>query len=237
MIQQNQEQNEKKYNYFYKITNLINGKFYYGIHSTNNLEDGYMGGGKLIREAIKKHGKENFQKEIVANCLTRKEVSDHEKLVVTMDLVLDENCYNLKTGGDNESVHSEETRKLLSKANKGKKISKETRDKMSTFQKGRIKTEIHRKRISVGLLAEKHPMFGKFHSEETLKKMSEAHSGEKNHWFGKFNCNPLSKQCNIMGIIYESMAEASRQLNVKPGVIRSRILSTTDRFKDWKYVE
>ena len=25
---------EKKYNYFYKITNLINGHFYYGIHST-----------------------------------------------------------------------------------------------------------------------------------------------------------------------------------------------------------
>jgi len=41
---------------------LINGKYYYGIHSNNNLEDGYMGGGDAIKSAIKKHGKENFIK-------------------------------------------------------------------------------------------------------------------------------------------------------------------------------
>lgn len=32
----------KKYNYFYKIANLINNHFYYGIHSTNNnLNESY----------------------------------------------------------------------------------------------------------------------------------------------------------------------------------------------------
>ena len=30
---------EKKYKYFYKITNLINNHFYYGIHSTNDLNE------------------------------------------------------------------------------------------------------------------------------------------------------------------------------------------------------
>ena len=30
------------YHYFYKITNNINGKFYYGIHNTSNLNDNYI---------------------------------------------------------------------------------------------------------------------------------------------------------------------------------------------------
>ena len=237
MNHENQEQNEKKHNYFYKTINLINGKYYYGIHSTNNLEDGYMGSGNLIKTAIKKYGKENFKKEIIADYPTRKEASDHEKMVVTVELIELDECYNLKSGGDNENTHCAEIKKRLSVINTGKTLSTETRNRMSLFQKGRIKTEIHRKRISEGLLGNNHPMFGKSPTEETRKKMSESHSGEKNHCFGKFNCDPRSKKCKIMEIVYVSVAEASRQLNIKAGIIRYRILSISDTFKDWTYVE
>ena len=42
MIDNNVVDNNVVYNYFYKITNNINNKFYYGVHCTNNLNDGYI---------------------------------------------------------------------------------------------------------------------------------------------------------------------------------------------------
>ena len=44
---------EKKYNYFYRIENKINGHYYYGIHSTDNLNDGYMGSGKKATNGLR----------------------------------------------------------------------------------------------------------------------------------------------------------------------------------------
>lgn len=89
----------KAYHYFYKITNRINGMFYYGIHSTNDLDDGYMGSGKRIRAAIKKYGIENFTKEIIKFFNSLQELSDYERDVVNEDLLNNVKCYNLVKGG------------------------------------------------------------------------------------------------------------------------------------------
>ena len=89
-----------KYHYFYKITNNINGHFYYGIHSTNNVEDGYMGSGTILLRAYKKYGTENFTKEILKYFNSRKEASDYELEMVNFELIKDKNCYNNVVGGD-----------------------------------------------------------------------------------------------------------------------------------------
>lgn len=112
----------KKYHYFYKITNQINGKYYYGIHSTDNLNDNYKGSGVRLQEAYKKYGEENFSKDILKYFNTRKEASEYEKEKVTKLEVNSKECYNLTTGGDKGICnafkgkhHKEETKKILSK--------------------------------------------------------------------------------------------------------------------------
>ena len=89
----------RKYHYFYKITNTINNKYYYGVHSTDNLNDGYMGSGTVIRRAQKKYGIEFFKKEILKYFDTAEEAYDYEKFVVNETLVRDQNCYNQQQGG------------------------------------------------------------------------------------------------------------------------------------------
>ena len=92
----------KKFNYLYKISNLVNGKYYIGIHSTNNFEDGYMGSGNLIKESIKKYGKENHMREILEYFDTREELAKREQEIVNLDEIAKKECMNLITGGDTE---------------------------------------------------------------------------------------------------------------------------------------
>jgi hypothetical protein len=91
----------KKYHYIYKTLNLINGKYYVGVHSTNNLEDGYLGSGTAIVEAIQKYGEDNFKKEILEffNCAEDKWLAEIK--YVTLDVVRDPNSYNQACGGRN----------------------------------------------------------------------------------------------------------------------------------------
>ena len=56
---------EKEFNFVYITTNLVNGKQYIGDHSTNKLNDGYLGSGKLLKQSIKKHGNNKFKYEIL----------------------------------------------------------------------------------------------------------------------------------------------------------------------------
>ncbi len=50
----------------YKTTNTVNGKVYVGVHSTDDLDDGYLGSGKVLMASIEKNGIAAFSKEIIA---------------------------------------------------------------------------------------------------------------------------------------------------------------------------
>ena len=138
--------NKQKYHYFYKITNNINNKFYYGIHSTNNLNDGYMGSGKRLHYAYKKYDIENFTKEILKFFNSRKEASDYEAEVVTETLVKKDDCYNVALGSeipntlncivvyDNQEKCLKKILRDIVKLNKDRYISY-YKDKMQVYDK------------------------------------------------------------------------------------------------------
>ena len=87
------------YHYLYKITNNINNKFYIGIHSTKNLNDGYPGSGVRLYKAYAKYGQHNFSKEILRYFENRETMMDEEFTMITPELLLSDQCYNLSSGG------------------------------------------------------------------------------------------------------------------------------------------
>lgn len=78
---------------------MVTQRYYIGMHSTNNLDDGYMGSGKRLRYSIRKYGIENHKKEIIEFFDTRELLVEAEKEIVTTELVNQPNCMNLVLGG------------------------------------------------------------------------------------------------------------------------------------------
>lgn len=141
--------------YVYKITNNITKKIYIGKQVRNNKN--YMGSGKLIKLSISKYGTENFIKEIVEVCHSKKELSEREIFWISFYNSQDPKIgYNISNGGDGNSNNKHRI---------GKKLS-----------------ETHKKKISLNhhdVSGEKNPMFGKKHTDESKEKISIKRKGLK----------------------------------------------------------
>lgn len=86
--------------YIYKTTCNVTGKWYVGMHSTSNLDDGYMGSGKILKYSIRKYGKDAHTKEILEYCNSRENLVLREIEIVNKELISDGLCINLKEGGE-----------------------------------------------------------------------------------------------------------------------------------------
>lgn len=119
------------YRYIYKITctaGSFKDKFYFGQHTTTNLDDGYKGSGKKINDYYKKHSKE-YIKEIISYHDTLEELNQAEYDIIKPWLN-NPICLNLREGGNNGGF-TNESRQRMSTSAKGKIISEETKKKMS----------------------------------------------------------------------------------------------------------
>lgn len=118
----------KKYHFVYQTTNIINGKSYIGVHSTSNLNDGYLGcgfyrgynvskhkGKRGLKGAIAKYGVDNFYMSPIEFFNTPEEAYKEEKRLVNKYWVMSDSNYNLATGGvySGKSPMTKEQRKML----------------------------------------------------------------------------------------------------------------------------
>ena len=84
----------------YRTINLLNGKFYIGKHQTKNPHDSYLGSGRALANAIKKHGRSNFPKEILFDFDNEADMNAKETELLTEDFVSRSDNYNAGVGGE-----------------------------------------------------------------------------------------------------------------------------------------
>jgi len=192
-------------NYVYVIENTVNSSYYVGKTQdverrfASHLKEGEKGNyHSRIANSIRKHGKENFNIQVIEEC--GENWREREKYWIQLYRELAGNhCLNMTEGGDGGDffsgrAHSDETKRKISEALKGKVLCDETKQKMSEAQKG--------KKLS----------------DETKFKISLFHKGKK---LSKVQLEKLSKRVKETntGLIFDSIRLASEYFNVSRHVI------------------
>jgi hypothetical protein len=176
---------EKKYHYIYKTTNLKNGRFYVGMHSTDNLNDGYLGSGTRLRRSIRRNGKENFKIEYLEFFSNRFDLVNREKELVNENLLKDKKCMNLKLGGLGGFVSENHVMKLKkgsSRHQKEKWKNVEYRDKITKVLRNNTKENHRLGKIKYDTTKGKN--ISEEHKIKIGKKNSIKQKGERNSQFG-----------------------------------------------------
>lgn len=168
----------------YLHTNRINGKRYVGwaiVKPGQSYHDAMMRRwnthcknprGDLFARAIRKHGEDAWDHEILEVMRTREGVKHAEKLWIaqrqTCAFEPGHHGYNMTHGGDGGGML-------------GHVPSQEHRKKLSAALVGQPKSVIARKNMSVAKFGAKNPNFGKERSADVRAKIGRAQSGEKSH--------------------------------------------------------
>jgi hypothetical protein len=180
---------EKTIHYLYKTTCLITNRYYIGMHSTSNLEDGYMGSGLRLRRSIRKYGVENHTKEILEFFENRVLLIEAEKKAITPEMLTDKNCINLMSGGEGGFISEEQQKHRSSCA--GKAFVEKLNNDFEFRTKYKESHSKGLKNAYANGVREKKYFYdwnNKQHTEETKNKISEIKKaqtkGENNSQFG-----------------------------------------------------
>lgn len=191
----------------YQHINKINGKQYVGITKRKPEECWGLNGQKYSTSpkfytAIQKYGWDNFEHNILETNLTKDEACEKEQYYIKKFNSLSPNGYNLTTGGE-MTIMSEEARQKLSNSMKNNTngahpCSEETKEKIRLALKGKKFTEEHKQHIS----------------EAKRGKSTGSCSEEKRQHIIAAKKDKKPVYCVELNIVYESIQEYARQLNL-----------------------
>jgi hypothetical protein len=184
--------------YLYEIKNTVNGKIYVGVHKTKLLDDGYMGSGKVIANAIRKYGIEHFTKTILETFDNPADMFAKEKEVVNDEFLTRTDVYNLRRGGtggfdyvNTLKTDIERTRvgKLGQQAIRDKKLNKYAIDYVSPFADKELQEKLLARAITPAAVAKR---------KETYKQIRHS-QGQSNSQFGTcwMFCDWIEKNIKI----------------------------------------
>jgi hypothetical protein len=145
------------------------------MHSTSNLEDGYFGSGKVLKRSLNKYGKVNHTIEILEWLPDRSSLKLREKEIVNESLLRDEMCMNLQLGGGGGFCNDEHRKKALKSSRKSYiNRLKNDKDFFKKISDSKISNNLGNQ-YAIGNKS----FSGKFHSEETKRKIGESNSSKQ----------------------------------------------------------
>lgn len=233
----------------YKLTNTINGKIYIG-QTTRMLRhrlNEYRRHNKcnpILKNAIIKYGFDNFNCEIIEECNGLEHLNEREMYwIEKYNSTNKEIGYNFESGGNN-SLSTEESRKKISNALKGRKqnpewVAKRVPLKGSEEAKkcGRVKTEDQKKHLSNVTSGENGFWYGKSRSEDTINKIKETKAKQKDQILEsnvqKIGVGKYDKVSGELLESYLSMKQAVKGLGVCYKTIYNRCHGITPQKGDF----
>ncbi len=193
----------------YRHINKLNNKQYIGITKRTLEERCGLNGIKYrsspyFFNAINKYGWSNFEHEIIKSNLSKEEACELEKRLIREYKTQDKAFgYNIMEGGTAPSMPLE-IRQYMSQIMRGNKnglgkiCSEEKKKKISMAQKGKKLSTEHRKNISAAKKNKPH----KSPSMATRKKISDSHEKKKVYCYETDKVYPSIQECGRQLNIY-----------------------------------
>ena len=198
--------------------------FWIGTLNSTNPNIGYNistgGNGGNLGEAViqkmansmkgKRHSEATKQKMSASrmnhsiSAETKRKISDANK---------GENCYWYG------KHHSEDTRHKMSQSHRGHVTSEETRIKISKSNTGKVRSAEAILKNSLAHRGDKHPNWNKHLSEETKRKIGNAHRGRKMSYEQReqlkhsFKNRVYHNKCKVCGNIFEALSANNKTCN------------------------
>lgn len=251
--------------YVYLITNKVNGKVYVGQtkdftqRKAGHLYGARKGYPQLIYRSIRKHGEENFSFEILEECDDLVIDEREQRWIAHYDSFNSDKGYNLTHGGGGRQGYvaseqtrirlrnawakrritgvSDETKRKMSKALTGRRISQTTRDKIRATRLGQ--TLSHESKMKVSIASKSRfgdDVFRQKHSAAVKLAMQNL-SNEQRVKLSNRKRAIVQIQHEHVVAEFASIIEASKKLGLSYGMISHALNGRVKEYKGyiWKY--